>query len=230
MKYLIFFGLCIAPTTVLGGLNLKDTAFGQFLLNERSIINSNNIQIELEKENPQTVKTLFETSYDHETPLQIIARRSQNEEEIIRSIGNIIVYMFQHDENERSLKSLISFIHKDSGFLDKYNSEQNYPKISMFLSELDTVMKKESHLKSSIKVTTDDIKKAVRPFVVFGLASSCVVGFCSGGPILEYAPMGMILGLAAGILVKTVFHIDRKNSIKNLKSCKQIFINNLQTL
>lgn len=237
MKYFIFLGLFFIPTISFGNLNLEDTKFGQFLLNENSVVNPDNVQTELEKEDPRKLETLLKakTFSSGETALQLIAKRLRNEEEIIRSIVNVMMYLYQHSGDERALESLFSFIYKDNGFIYKYDSKQNYPKISMFLYELNKNIKEESSFRNKINdivIIERTLKYPVNILATFLGASGSLIFFdfgVSGGMhyILSGAT-GVGLGVMSGVLWQAFFNWKAKQSVKNLAQCKQSFVDTVQ--
>ena len=225
MKYFIFLGFFLFPI-----LSPSDnTTLAQFLLNENSVITPDNLRTELEKRTPEEAKKLFNnTILGDETALQLIARRLQNGEEILRSIENIVRYLHKYvEDKDRTLESLFSFIYKDEVFTSKYDSEQDYPKIALFLSKLKEAVKTQENFRTKLNSNSSKGMK------VLGGSFLSITGLGTGAMLTNVfgAPDPLFFGTMTGyaVLGFTAVAYLRKSDklVKEIETCKQNFMSSL---
>lgn len=249
MKYFIFLGFLFFPVITFS--DAKDTKnIVDFLIDRNSAVTSaDNIQRMIENSYPHyklflNIETFFNSHIPSgdfwETPLESIARRLQNEEEIIRFLKNTMRYMYEQLKgDERSLQKLFSFIYEDTGFTSVYGSEKDYPKVHLFLSKLKEFSNTEEISKAEIEELSNKARRYWALWVGAGSAVGFVIGIVTGigatDPLLDKmlgGSLGYMLGFGVGAtgngISRLVLNKKKQKITNQIKMCRQAFIEMLK--
>ena len=241
MKRFILLGFLFFSIMTPSSADERKDDIVEFLLNKNSVVTADIVQKKIEENFPNqipyllNVETFFNSFIIDETPLELIARRLQNEEEIILFIENTMRYIYQRNGEKRSLQSLFKFIYRDGAFASKYGSKEDYPKINLLLSKLKEFANTESISKSELeKLSNMEIWPS---WISAGIAVGFIIGIITGEisfsadlifPVLKNGVAGLGLGVVGGGITKIFLGKKKKQLTNQIEMCRQSVIKTSQ--